>query len=175
MLFRSRPIKSFSLIPVAHFPIFLHIIFVLNLCIISSLLTLIRTSTYLYLYIFRLVSPFLLPLSYFAFVYSNRTVSELPLAKSFISLAWNVPLQSSTSRHSRITDSAKALRGVMVHLKGTGYLVGERFLLLFSEPRKEGPHEANPDVNSAFSRMLFPCSSFGGLISYTARTQEIIV
>ena len=76
---------------------------------------------------------------------------------------------------SRISASAAGVRGLMIHLKGTGYLLSQgdfrRPLLVYLI---EYIYDRSPLVNSGLSLMVFPWSSTGGLISYTARRQDTI-
>ena len=80
---------------------------------------------------------------------------------------------------SRISASVAGVRGLIIHLKGEGYL----FLVLkkgkfqssvsfpFAIFDLKYIYDNNPVLNSGLSLMVFPWSSTGGLMSYTARIQ----
>ena len=76
---------------------------------------------------------------------------------------------------SRISASASGDRGLIIHLKGTGCLLSKSdFRNLLLEYLTEYIYVNNPAVNSGLSLMVFPWSSTGGLISYTARREDAI-
>ena len=92
------------------------------------------------------------------------------LFKSAIS---NPQPSSLTEIESRISASATGVRGLIIHLKGTGYLLIQNdFVSLLHAYMIEHIYENNPLVNSGLSLRAFPWSSTGGLMSYTARTQD---
>ena len=62
----------------------------------------------------------------------------------------------------------------MIHLKGTGNLSNTFHLNLVCTFICDCPYDTNPGVNSGLSLTMLPWSSTGGLISYTARRQDII-
>lgn len=77
---------------------------------------------------------------------------------------------------SRINASAAGVRGVMIHLKGTGNLLRQRqndfkLVCIYIYDR---PYDSNPLVNSGFTSRVFPWSSTAGLMSYTARRRDTI-
>ena len=62
-----------------------------------------------------------------------------------------------------------------MHLKGTGYLLSQSdFRNLLLACLIEHIYVNNPEVNSGLSLTVFPWSSTGGLMSYTARRQDTI-
>ena len=64
---------------------------------------------------------------------------------------------------------------MITHLKGTGYLlIQSDFRSLLFVYFDEHIYVNNPGVNSCLSLRLFPWSSTGGLMLYTARTQDTI-
>jgi hypothetical protein len=80
---------------------------------------------------------------------------------------------------SRTSASAAGVRGLIIHLKGMGNLLSQsdfRSLLLQVQTYLiEHIYVDIPLVNSGLSSRVFPWSSTGGLISYTARTQDTIM
>ena len=79
---------------------------------------------------------------------------------------------------TRISASAAGVRGLMIHLKGTGYLLIQKSdfrNLLLAYLIETFFYVNNPVVNSGVSLRLFPWSSIGGLMSYTARRQDAIM
>ena len=82
---------------------------------------------------------------------------------------------SSPLIESRISNSAAGVRGLIIHLKGTGCLLSQSdFRSLLLAYLIEHIYVNNPAVNSGLSFRIFPCSSTCGLMSYTARRQDII-
>ena len=83
--------------------------------------------------------------------------------------------QPSSLTESRISASAAGVRGLIIHLKGMGYLSSQSD---FRSPLLacliEHIYVNNPLVNSGLSLRVFPWSSAGGLMSYTARRQDTI-
>ena len=71
---------------------------------------------------------------------------------------------------------AAGVRGVMVHLKGTGNLLRQKQndLKLVCIYICDCPYESNPLENSGFTSMVFPWSPMAGLTSYTARRRDTI-
>ena len=64
---------------------------------------------------------------------------------------------------------------MIIHLKGTGYLLSQNdFRNLLLAYLIEHIYVNNPLVNSGLSLRVFPWSSTGGLMSYTARRQDTI-
>ena len=64
-----------------------------------------------------------------------------------------------------------------MHLKGAGYLLSQsdfRVRSLLLAYLIKHIYDNNPVVNSGSSLTVFPWSSTGGLMSYTARRQETI-
>ena len=72
---------------------------------------------------------------------------------------------SSLTLEPRISDSAAGIRGLMIHLKGTGYLSSKYYLNLVCTCICDCPYNSIPGVNSGWSLIMLPWSSTGGLIS----------
>lgn len=68
--------------------------------------------------------------------------------------------------------SAAAERGLILQLKGTGYLI---YIILMESINEEMKiaHDPRPLVTSAVNLMIFPCSSTGGSMLYTDRTKAM--
>ena len=77
---------------------------------------------------------------------------------------------------SRTSAAAVGVRGVMLHLKGTGCLFKTKWILALSALVLNVifPYVSTPLVNSGLSLMTFPWSSTGGLMSKAARIQDAI-
>ena len=83
--------------------------------------------------------------------------------------------QLSSLTESRISASAAGVRGIIIHLNGTGYLLSQsNFRSLLLAYRIEHIYVIIPVVNSGLSLRVFPWSSTGGLMSYTAGRQDTI-
>ena len=81
--------------------------------------------------------------------------------------------QPSSLTESRISASAAGDRGLIMHLKGAGCLLNQsHFRSLLLAYLIEDTNVAIPPVNSGLSLRVFPWSSTGGLMSYTARRQD---
>ena len=65
----------------------------------------------------------------------------------------------------RISASAAGVRGLMIHLKGTGYLSSEYHFNLVCTCIGDCPYDNNPGVNSGLSLTVLLCSLTGGVIS----------
>ena len=75
---------------------------------------------------------------------------------------------SSAVFDSRISASAAGVRGLMIHLKGTGYLVkGFHVIseLVCTFYLYNQTYDTNPFVKSGLSLMILPWSSTGGFMS----------
>ena len=65
--------------------------------------------------------------------------------------------QPSSLTEPRISASAAGVRGFMIHLKGTGYLLSKKnYLNLVCTFICDCPYDSNPGVNSGLSLIMLP-------------------